>query len=35
MHEGKVHIPTSASLAIIGAILTSAVALSVALPKRK
>jgi tellurite resistance protein TerC len=35
MHEGKVHIPTSASLAIIGVILTSAVALSVALPKRK
>lgn len=35
VHEGKVHVPTSASLAVIGFILAFAVALSVAFPKKK
>ncbi len=35
LHEGRVHIPTAASLAIIGFILALAVALSVAIPKKK
>jgi tellurite resistance protein TerC len=34
-HEGRVHIPTSASLSVIGGILALAVALSVAFPKRR
>jgi tellurite resistance protein TerC len=35
VHAGKVHLPTSLSLAIIGGILSLAMALSVAFPKRK
>ena len=35
VHEGRVHIPTSASLSIIGFVLALAVALSVAFPKKK
>lgn len=35
VHAGKVHLPTSVSLAIIGGILSLAMALSVAFPKRK
>ena len=35
VHEGKVHVPTSLSLSIIGFILALAVALSVAFPKKK
>jgi hypothetical protein len=35
LHECKLHIPTAASLAIIGFILALAVALSVAIPKKK
>ncbi|NBY36226.1 MAG: hypothetical protein EBQ59_02075, partial [Verrucomicrobia bacterium] len=34
-HDGRVHIPTEISLAIIGLVLAVAVALSVAFPKRK
>lgn len=34
-HDGRVHIPTEASLAIIGLVLAVAVALSVTFPKRK
>lgn len=35
VHEGKVHIPTSVSLSIIGFILALAIGLSVAFPKKK
>jgi hypothetical protein len=35
VHEGKVHVPTSVSLAIIGFILALAIAISVAFPKKK
>ena len=35
LHDGKVHVPTAASLAVIGFILAVAVALSVIFPKRK
>jgi len=35
VHEGRLHIPTSVSLSIIGFVLAIAIALSVALPKRK
>ncbi len=35
LHEGKVHVPTSVSLSVIGFILALAIALSVAFPKKK
>ena len=35
VHEGRVHVPTSASLSVIGFILALAVACSVAFPKKK
>ncbi|MEI6794348.1 MAG: TerC/Alx family metal homeostasis membrane protein [Verrucomicrobiota bacterium] len=35
VHEGKVHVPTSVSLSIIGFILALAIGLSVAFPKKK
>ena len=35
VHEGRVHVPTSVSLSIIGFILAFAVALSAAFPKKK
>ena len=35
VHDGRVHIPTSVSLAIIGFVLALAIALSVAFPKKK
>jgi tellurite resistance protein TerC len=35
VHEGKVHVPTSVSLSVIGFILALAVAFSVAFPKKK
>jgi tellurite resistance protein TerC len=35
VHEGRVHIPTSFSLSIIGFVLALAIALSVAFPKKK
>jgi tellurite resistance protein TerC len=35
VHEGRVHIPTSVSLSIIGFVLALAIALSVAFPKKK
>jgi tellurite resistance protein TerC len=35
VHEGRLHIPTSVSLSIIGFVLAIAIALSVAFPKKK
>jgi tellurite resistance protein TerC len=35
VHDGRVHIPTSVSLSIIGFVLALAIALSVAFPKKK
>jgi tellurite resistance protein TerC len=35
VHEGRVHVPTSFSLSIIGFVLALAIALSVAFPKKK
>ncbi len=35
VHEGRVHIPTSVSLAVIGFVLALAIGLSVAFPKKK
>ena len=35
VHEGRVHVPTEASLAVIGTILALAIALSVAFPEKK
>ena len=35
IHEGRVHVPTEASLSVIGVTLALAVAFSIAFPKRK
>jgi predicted tellurium resistance membrane protein TerC len=35
IHDGRVHVPTEASLSVIGLTLALAVAFSVAFPKRK
>ena len=35
IHEDRVHVPTEASLAVIGTILALAIALSVAFPEKK
>ena len=35
IHEGRVHVPTEASLSVIGVTLALAVAFSIAFPQRK